>query len=188
MTFKKQKNFGFTLVETLVAIAILSLSVMAASAAVQSGLATSYYARDEVTAYYLIQEAVEYFRNIRDQNALANIASISTGGPGVNWLTKISLNAVDPCYFGSYCAIDIPSGIQFTCSSPFIGGGCPYLNQDSSTGLFNYLSGTKTKFKRTIKISQVNSNEIILTVTVNWTDNANKNASVSVQEWLLNTR
>lgn len=184
---------GFTLVETLVAIAILSISVMSASMAVQSGLSQSYYARDEVAAYYLIQEAVEYVRNIRDSNALANISSLSSGGSGVNWLSGISQNSTDPCWFGKFCMIDAtqnPANAMTFCSNT--SGNCPYLKQDVN-GLFNYSSGTQTKFKREMQISRVagdpsSNREIILTVTVSWTDNANKVASVSVQEWLFNTR
>jgi prepilin-type N-terminal cleavage/methylation domain-containing protein len=187
MKFNKKQNFGFTLVETLVAIAILSLSVMATSAAVQNGLSVSYYARDEVTAYYLIQEAVEYVRNIRDQNALSNISSISSGGAGVNWLTNISLNSGDPCYFGKFCVIDAPQNTMTTCPTSSSASSCPYLNQ-TANGLFSYSAGTTSKFKRTLQINQINANEIVLTVSVSWVDNANKNASVSVQEWLLNTR
>ena len=184
---KKQKNLGFTLVETLVAIAILSLSVMSASAAVQYGLDSSYYARDEVSAYYLIQEAVEYVRNLRDDNALANISSISSGGSGVNWLSGITQNAGDPCYFGKFCVIDDPQNTMTTCPNSSLASSCPYLNQNSS-GLFTYAAGTTTKFQRILQISQISSDEIVLTVSVSWSDNAKSSSRVSVQEWLFNTR
>ena len=189
---KKQKKSGFTLVETLVAIAILSISVLAASAAVQNSLQSSYYARDEITAYYLIQEAVEYVRNIRDGNALANISSLSSGGGGVNWLSGISTNSGDPCYFGNFCTIDAtkpPASAMTVCPNASSASSCPYLNQNGS-GLFTYSAGTLTKFKRSLQISQVagDSNEIILTVSVSWNSSANHNANVSVQEWLFNTR
>jgi prepilin-type N-terminal cleavage/methylation domain-containing protein len=190
---KKFQNYGFTLVETLVAIAILSLSVMSASMAVQNSLSTSYYARDEVVAFNLIQEAVEYIRNMRDSNGLANISSVSSGGAGVNWLNGISFNASDPCYFGKYCTVDVSQTTLATCPTSGVATSCPYLNQNSQSGLFGYTSGGSwiaTKFKRTILISPVagDANEVYLTVTVSWMDNSNKNANVSVQEWLFNIR
>ncbi len=182
---------AFTLVETLVAIAILSLSVMSASVAVRNGLATSYYARDQITAYYLIQEAVEYIRNIRDSNALANLHSLSIGGGPVNWLTGISSLVTDPCYFGNICTIDVTQNTITACPSSNLSSSCPYLNQNVNNGLFGYVSGngwSPTKFKRFLQISSVDGNEVILTATVSWSNSISGNASISVREWLFNTR
>ena len=53
---------GFTLVESLVAISILSLSILATFTAVQGGLKSSNYVKDEIVAYYLTQEAIEYIK------------------------------------------------------------------------------------------------------------------------------
>ncbi len=62
---------AFSLVETIVAIAILSIAVVAPLTLAQRGLNASIYARDQVTAFYLAQEAIEYVRNVRDTNYLA---------------------------------------------------------------------------------------------------------------------
>ncbi len=64
------KNKGFTLLETLVAISILIVAITAPLAIIAQALRSSYYARDQVTAYYLAQEAVEFLRNKRDNTGL----------------------------------------------------------------------------------------------------------------------
>ena len=50
---KKRLTKGFTLVETLVAISVLSLSIAGAFTAVQGGIQSSTVAKDQITAFYL---------------------------------------------------------------------------------------------------------------------------------------
>lgn len=68
--FKTKKEKGFTIMETLVAIAILLLSITGPMAFSQNGLRAAFYARDQVTAFYLAQDAIEFVKNRRDHNAL----------------------------------------------------------------------------------------------------------------------
>ena len=65
-----KKNSGFTLIETLVAISLLSVSIVAPMALASQSLAAAYYARDQITAYHLAQEAIEAMRSIRDRQIL----------------------------------------------------------------------------------------------------------------------
>lgn len=66
--FKKEiaKNKGFTLVETLVAIFILVVAVTGPMSAAQNSLRAAFVARDQVVAYYLAQDAIEFIKNVRD--------------------------------------------------------------------------------------------------------------------------
>jgi prepilin-type N-terminal cleavage/methylation domain-containing protein len=178
----KQKNKGFTLVETLVAIAILSISILSTFTAVQSALQSSLFARDQINAFYLIQEAMESVRNTRDGNALANIASLSSGGSGVNWLHGISESAGDPCYFGNVCIVDSPQKQMTYCGTSF--GSCPFIKEDTVSGLFGYNNNwTDTKFKREIQLQQIGPDEIIVSVRVSWSGK-----TIQIQETLFNTR
>jgi len=168
---KKYKNQkGFTLVETLVAISVLSISILGTFTAVQSGLQKSSYAKDQVTAFYLVQEAMEYVRNVRDTNALASINSTSSGGAEVNWLHNLSEIPGDPCYFGNVCKIDSPANTATYCG--ISSGSCPVLNQDSATSLYGYTTGSgwsATRFKREVQFQNITSGkEIIVTVTISW--------------------
>lgn len=66
----KNKSRGFTILETLVAISILVLALTAPLVIVAQALRSSYYARDQVTAYFLAQEVIEFLRNKRDNAGL----------------------------------------------------------------------------------------------------------------------
>jgi prepilin-type N-terminal cleavage/methylation domain-containing protein len=160
-----KNNKGFTLVETLVAISILSLSIAATFTAVQNGIQNSTVAKDQITAFYLAQEAMEYIKNIRDQNALSSI----NGGTNT-WLTGLSGVSGDPCYFGKVCRIDSPAQVATYCGTTF--GTCPNLSQNPSNGLFGYTSGwTLTAIKREIQfVQKVADREVEVIVKMSWTN------------------
>jgi len=158
-----RKNFkhldsGFTLVETLVAIGILVVVVAGAFSSAQSGLSSSIMSKNQVTAFYLAQEAIEQVRNIRDSNALA----------GMSWLSGIASSESDPCYVGNVCRVDVRNHPNlFRCPSGE--GSCPVLKQDSNTGFYGYeVSWQDTIFRREVRIVPINSNEISVLVTVDW--------------------
>lgn len=160
---KYKKQAGFTVLESMVAILILSLSIAGVFSAVQQGLSQSIIAKDEIKAYYLAQEAIEIIRNKRDINQLAKINS----GSG-NWLTGISADASDPCWFGKICRADVVTNAFSYCGASW--DSCPVLNQDATTFVYNYDgSDPSTNLKREIQIESVAANEVAVTVRVSWT-------------------
>ena len=152
------KNQGFTLIETLVAITILLLGIVGTTTAIQTGISSFIFSKDQIIAFYLAQEGFEQIRNIRDENGLKHR----------HWLTGLSQSSSDPCYFGSACTVDpVISNVAIRCSSG--PGNCPVLRQNATTGFFGYdVSWPATTFRREIMLTQVNSNEISIVVTVNW--------------------
>lgn len=167
---RRLKNRGFTLVETLIAVGILSLSVAAVFTAVQSGIASSTYAKDQIIAFYLAQDAMEFIRNVRDENALHVV-----GGASTHWLDRLASVPGDPCYFGKACTIDSPANVISECT----GGqnACPPLKQDvpppGGSGLFGYQpSWTDSRFTRTIIFEELRnyatSDEVSITVRISW--------------------
>ena len=78
-------NAGFTLIETLVAVSLLSVAIVAPMSLTTKSLAAAYYARDQIVAFHLAQEAVETVRHFRDNNilqtALGNPTDILAGIP-----------------------------------------------------------------------------------------------------------
>ncbi|MEK7461476.1 MAG: prepilin-type N-terminal cleavage/methylation domain-containing protein, partial [Patescibacteria group bacterium] len=82
------KNKGFTIIESLVAIAVLILAITGTASAIQTGISSYVFSKDQIIAFYLAQEGFEQIRNIRDENGLLN----------QNWLAGISSNSSDPCY------------------------------------------------------------------------------------------
>lgn len=178
---KINKKIGFTLVETLVAISILSLSILAGFTAVQNGIGSSLTAKDQITAFYLAQEAMEYVKNIRDENALNFI----NGGTNT-WLTGISSQASDPCSFGKTCYIDSPAKTVTTCAG--INTTCPLLYRNSTTNLWGYTTTSgwvPTNFKRAITFTSVSADEVNVTVWISWTQGSNTK-TFQVTQTLLN--
>lgn len=168
MTYLRNKS-GFTLVEVLVAISILSLAILATFTAVSNAMRTTNFTEDQITAYYLADEALEYIRNTRDNNAIAHINALSTGG-SVAWLSGIAQVATDPCFPGKVCYIDVPlapSESIKTCSSNAV--SCPVLLYNSSNGLYGYTSGVATPYKRSVTITSISSTEVSVVVQVSWT-------------------
>ncbi|KKQ99532.1 MAG: hypothetical protein UU11_C0002G0106 [Parcubacteria group bacterium GW2011_GWF2_40_69] len=183
---QKIKQAGFTLVETLVAISILTLSIVATFTAVQNGIQNSTIAKDQTTAFYLAQEAMEFIKNKRDENALKSIS-----GETNNWLTKLSFEPNDPCYFGRACRVDLTANnndeIVYCGSNNF--SDCPVLNQNTVTSLFGYSSDADWEpsiFKRGIKFREISSGtEVEVTIEMSWTSRWGTK-SFQVTEILLN--
>lgn len=151
-TFKKTVR-AFTLIETFVAITVLLVSLVGPLSIAAQSLRLAYYARDQVTAFYLAQEAVEYVRAERDQNYLAD----------ADWLTGLG-----DC-IGNSCVIDMPHfshtacGILSACPPVYISTATTLYNQDSS-------SGPASPFTRVLSIVPVegSTDEVAVTVTISW--------------------
>ncbi|MEX2013630.1 MAG: prepilin-type N-terminal cleavage/methylation domain-containing protein [Parcubacteria group bacterium] len=167
-------NKGFTIIESLVAITILVLAVTGTASAIQSGISSYVFSKDQIIAFYLAQEGFEQVRNMRDENGLKN----------QNWLTGISFDSSDPCYFGNACIVDpVNSNIPTRCSAP---GSCPVLRQNATTGFFGYDSSwPATIFRREIVLTWINANEISILVTVDWSKGI-VNRQFKAKENLLN--
>lgn len=186
---KKLKNKkGFTILESLVAIMVLSLSISGAFTAVTQSLSQSIISKDEVVAFYLAQEAIEVIRNKRDNNQLVKI-----NGGSNTWLDGIT----SACPFGKICRVDAtaaPADKIQLCGAGTNWGDCPYLKQETETDqnpyMYNYTFGNTTNFKREIQIEQVNTDasgpsEIAVTVQVSWTKGL-INQNFKVKTLLLN--
>ncbi|MBI4155889.1 MAG: type II secretion system protein [Candidatus Zambryskibacteria bacterium] len=176
---KTKFSRGFTLVETLVAISILTMSIAATFTAVQSGIQSSTIAKDQVTAFWLAQEGMEFIRNIRDENALRSVSGTPT-----NWLASLSASAGDPCFFGKTCTIDSPLKTTAACSGGF--GSCPNIRQSPSTGLYGYTSGwTQLNFKREIQFQSISASEVKALINISWL-NRGVTKSFQISELLFN--
>ncbi len=160
---KKIRGNGFTVLEAIVAIMILSLAVSGAFSSVRQSLSQSILAKDEVKAFYLAQEGVEVVRNMRDNNQIKKLVNEST----INWLAGISENNSDPCYYGQICRVDPTSTTDrfVRCSI----AGCPNLNLDTSTQIMSYGAGNPTNFNRQISLEYINNDQVAVVVRVAWT-------------------
>lgn len=75
MNFRRETNRaehkrGFTVIEAFVGIAVLLIGVVGPMVLVNKNFQSARFSRDQITAYYLAQEAIEVVRQIRDDNLL----------------------------------------------------------------------------------------------------------------------
>lgn len=68
---KRRSSTGFTLIEAMIAVSILTLAVAGPLFTANSAIVAAETARDRLTASYLAQEGIEYMRMMRD-NAYLN--------------------------------------------------------------------------------------------------------------------
>ncbi len=168
MTHKTAKKSGFTLVEILVAISILSIAILATFTAVSQSLKATNFSEDQIIAYHLADEALEYIRNKRDSNAIQHIIALGSGST-YPWLTGV----LDRCVTTA-CYVDIPNNTITACSSN--AASCPVLLYNSGNGLYNHLLGNTTMYKRSVALTMIDATEASFTVTVSWTaQNITKN-------------
>ncbi len=176
-TRSSQLAAGFTLVETLVAVSLLSIAITAPMSLTSKSLTTAYYARDQVTAFHLAQEAVETIRHVRDNNILKN--AFGTYAPILEGI---------PATDGSPFVVDTRNNAMTLCTDTvaYPPDGCPPLSSDGS--LYGYpiggeqtctsgvVSGTggcwgASNFTRTVRtLAGISGNpdEIRISVDVAW--------------------
>ncbi|MBP6866617.1 MAG: type II secretion system protein [Candidatus Pacebacteria bacterium] len=153
--FNKTKiNFksGFTLVESLVAIMILTISITAMLVILSNNVSEIDQVKRKVVANYLAQEGLEYVRNMRDTYML--YSTTGTGWP--DFVAKMQACdkafASDGCYFDHGELFNYPPP-QNIIQTPFIPctGSCPDLKYNPLTLDYNYdPGGENTSYSRVI--------------------------------------
>lgn len=161
---KRDGNFesskGFTLIETLVSVSILLVAIVGPLALVQKSLNSASFTREQITAFYLGQDAMEYLTNVRDNDTRNG--------------TNVFPVVVARCIGANGCIIDTrlntPLTAVTTCSS-----ACAPLKLSPSGTYYGYQSGwTATEYVRMVKItpSPSNSDENYVEVTMTWVSQA----------------
>lgn len=201
--FIKNKNkiissAGFTIVETLVAIAILAIALTGPLAIVSQSLRSSYFSRDQITAHYLAQEAIEYIRNRRDQNGLQKTED-------TEWLDGVTtsegsqtpgdlLNEFNPIQSSTIKAYLIRNDNGYSIRKCDNGGtSCPPLRYNPSGERIYGVDGAEypeSIFTREIIITKSPQDpdakrEINVSVTVKW-HTASINSQASIDERIYN--
>ena len=133
---------GFTLIETIVAVGVITVGLVSALTLITNSLFYVSNIGDRLVAANLAAEGLEVARNIRDNN----------------WIQSLSWNngLANGDYQASYNSIAL---------SPYTGN--PLL-LDSGSGFYNYSSGVNTIYVRKLSIANISSYEIRVISTVTW--------------------
>jgi len=162
---KEKNSLSFTLLEVIISIFLLITGIIGILILISQIIAFTRDSVSRLTAIYLAQEGIEIVRNIRDSNLLTkcykNAArsyhydiNINTYG----WEADYNDEGLFDSYDGDFLFLD-------------------------SEGFYNYDTGTPTKFKRKINISDRGSIKFTVTVEVFWIERGKQN-KVTLKEIL----
>lgn len=163
---KARCDSGFTLIESLVAVLILSIVITAIMGLFVVNISSANLVRNNYIASALVQEGMELARNLRDSDWHASrpFGSFGAGAPLAN---------------GDYQA-------QWN-SSQLVVYADTFIRMDGTSGIFSYDSGNDTVFKRKISITTISVAEKMVVVTVSWNQKTSSKV-VTAEEHLFNWR
>jgi len=156
------RDHGFTLIETLVAIAIFSVGTAAAVNVVFSSVKLAPKIENRTIASHLAQEGIEIVKNIRD----------------MNWVNGSSFNIGLAQGWG--CVEYGSNSLDYNCS---LNGGSDVIYFDGSYYSHNS-TASKTDFSRKVTISNISASEIKVVSEVA----CGANCSVSLEDHLFDWR
>jgi len=140
---------GFTIIELLITIFILSIGVIGIYGAFSAMIVFTNNASDQLQAAYLAQEGIEIIRNIRD----------------TNWLqAEVWNTGLDSCESGCEADYKTTGDLLNPVDTSF--GDFLYKNND---GLYGYAIGEnfeESKFKRKITITPVPNKDYAMDVVI----------------------
>src|SRR3974390_642524 len=175
---RKKAKRGFTLLEGMVAMAVLSFGILSLVSVFSQGLTNSFQAQIQFSAQQKAREAMETIFTARDTKVLtwSQIANVSQGGVFIDGPRPLC----DPGPDGLYGTADD------NCNNPDVvvtGPGPDKIfgtADDQSFTLNPWMTRTITF---TPDANVVNVNHI--TVTINWTYQG-KNGSISITSFISN--
>lgn len=158
---------GFTLIETLAAIAILLVAVVGPMSVIGGSLSQTSTIRDQSIALNLAQEGIEVVRQRRDSNMIN-----AWGGGGAVWSDGLTA--------GNYTISSIDTTLLLPCM-----GICTIVQKlvrKDATGWYSQGSGDNpTKFNRAVNISDISPTEKRVVSEVTWVAGSTPK-SVKVEE------
>lgn len=147
-------NKGFTLLEVIAAIFILTVGIGSAFTLISQTLSAVSLVRERLIASYLVQEGIEIVRNIRDGNWLEQRTASTTP-----WDDGLDVGD----WQADYLSQNLTTYPSYDTSPLF-------LNIDANNDFYSYSSGSPTFFKRKISIEESSTSTIKVEVNVEWTE------------------
>jgi prepilin-type N-terminal cleavage/methylation domain-containing protein len=175
----KTSNTGFSLVETLVAIAILLIVIVGPMSIATSAANSTSFANQQVMAYFLAQEGLELVQKGRDDFLLARFEAGGVEGTNIAWDAFTDdggqfadcLTANNP---SRACGLEIGDGadgnvVVTNCVNAI---NCQlYLTSDTSkrSRYTHDITADITDYTRIITIEEISSNkDVLVTSVVSW--------------------
>lgn len=175
MKYKENNQKGFTIVELIATIMILSLGILGIYNAFFPFIALTSNISHRLTASYLTQDGLEIIRNMRDTNFVKK-----GSGQIIGW----SAGLLD-CSLG--CQADYKTGtLAETPNNRLIAYNPNNFLKINTDGFYSYdadLGTVDTKFKRKITISQPSADIFKVDVLVMW-DYNNQSFSFNTEEYI----
>ena len=149
------KTKAFTLIETMVAVTILTLAIAGPLMTANSAIVAAEISRDQLSASYLGQEGIEYVRSVRDNAYLADYPSNTSNA----WNDFLG-GTIGQCRAPNICTLGLMQG----------DGTLPLCQGSSCAAPFS-LVPNGTKFSRTVQVvdaSPAGITDVRIVSTVSW--------------------
>lgn len=165
---------GYSLIEVLVAVAILMFSIVGPMTIASKSIQSSQFTKQQTTAFFLAQEGISMTENIRNYFALQAYA-----GPADPWSGWATYAPFAPCKTATGCNFSLNDiggeGNFVTCTANTLPDACTlYFNAANQSGAVQPYHTRAAKgdprsiYKRTITWKVLNANEILVTSKVEW--------------------
>jgi type II secretory pathway pseudopilin PulG len=148
--YNSGRQSGFTLVEALVSLALLTTALVPTFILATDAVKMSLGIRNSLIAANLAQEGVEVVRAMRDANWFAGPPTLFSAG---------LLGCASGCR------------VQWNSTSPLPLGANPPLKLNATSGLYQYDSGADSLFTRVITVKLgTSADELVVSSVISWKD------------------
>jgi prepilin-type N-terminal cleavage/methylation domain-containing protein len=193
--YTQSSTKGFSLVETLVAIAILLIVIVGPMSIATDAANSTSFANQQVMAYFLAQEGLELAQIGRDNFLLANFNAGSVEGSNAGWDAFTSSGGpYADCFTTDGCGLEITEG---TAGAPFTNDCTDPVNcrmyltsatDERSRYTYDTTNAEITDFTRIITMEEISANkDVLVTSVVTWrTGNQIAEQSTTATTYLYN--
>lgn len=174
----RHTQFGYSLVEVLVAISVLSIAIIGPMTIAAQGIKSSRFALEQNSAFFLAQEGIESLFYVRNNYALQDIDDgLESSDPDTSWdwLTELQSgpcsddmkNAGETCSFGIEISGNLTSE---TCTVGDANSDCRlYIEEGNKPLVYSHdSSGEPSPYTRVVTVSYVSDDSVKIESTVTW--------------------
>jgi prepilin-type N-terminal cleavage/methylation domain-containing protein len=162
---------GFTLLETMIAIFVLTLSITGPVYIASVAFHNTIDSRDNISAQYIAEEVIEVIRNARDAYVLENTDAsgwLAQAVPGVNCSSPIGSSDVR-------CIMERDPSAGYVFNACPLGGDCPQISfaPEGTDAVYGRKDEPNvSKFRREFYFETYpgNPDEVTLVVNIVWED------------------